>query len=467
MVAANLAKISVVSASREALGAMDILAITLIFPALHKRGRWLDTLWTKEPNHDDNHNQSIFGGTRMRINSALLCLAGIGSAVIPVSGFTAGFSVAEKDVSSLGSAWAGTAALSENAGVVYANPANMVGLEGDHLSIALHRVDATTDFWDLGSTLTGDTRPSSSAEYYIPNLFYVHELSPDMRLGFAMYSSFAADLNWKDDWIGRYQATDTQITAINLSPSIAYRATPSLTLGASLDMQRLETKLASTTSMFTSDDNWAYSYSLGLAYKASEATRLGLTVHGETRHDISGYVDFTNPATADSDAKMKLHLPETVSLSAAHNVSPALTLLADYTWTRWSRLEELRVAPTNSSPDIVTPYDWRDASRYSFGMRYRVNDRWLARAGFAYDTSPVPNQDRRTPRFPDADSRTYTVGFNYAWTNTDSIDMALGYVDTSLAEIYNTPTSTAPTLLTGLVDTDANFISVQWNHRFR
>jgi long-chain fatty acid transport protein len=422
----------------------------------------------------------------------------MGSLGVPAIGLAAGFAVNTKSASALGSGLAGTAAVAEDASVVYNNPANMLELEGDHLSIGFQGIVDNTAFKDRGSNVSGEKSESSSTLSYIPNVYYVQEISSDVRFGFGMYAPFGLDLKWDDDWIGRYQATNTQITAINLSPAVAFRASPALTLGVSLDVQYLSAELSQMIDYGTicaaaygapactamgmppqqSDgrqtlkaDDWAYSFSAGFAYKASDATRVGMVMHGATRHDINGDSEFENVPTAfaatftDSSGRVLLHLPETVELSVAHQVSPALTLMADYTWTQWSRLDELRVDFDNSLPTSVTTYEWKDVGRYSLGMRYRIDERWLARAGFFYDTSPVPNGSIRTPRAPDVDRRVYTLGINHSLVETDSIDLAIGYVDLPQTGIDNTDRFNHH--LTGTTDSDAFFASLQWNHRLR
>lgn len=411
--------------------------------------------------------------------------------------WASGFAVSDKSVSSLGSAFAGVAAQAEDASVVYTNPAAMQRLSGSTLSLAAHYIAPHATFTDQGSSTGGSNPGDAGRAKLAPNLYYVTELSPEARFGFGLYVPFALGLEYDDQWHGRYHSIKSEMTTLNLSPALSWQLTPNLSVGGSLDVQYLTAELSQAVDFGTicvaqygtgvcsglglapeqndgkqtlKGDNWDMGFSLGLHYVPAENLQLGLTYHSDTRQNISGTSDFDGVPAAfdavftDSAGSTRVHLPESASLSAAWAVNERLTLLADYTWTAWSRHKEFRVDFANTLPDSVSTYNWRDTGFYALGLNYRLGPQWLLRAGVAYDESPVPDAAHRTPIGPDNDRRWYALGATYAPGAAFSVDAALAYIDMDDALINNTDSQNHT--LTGRYRLSGGFLSVQASWRY-
>jgi Long-chain fatty acid transport protein len=407
----------------------------------------------------------------------LLCAVGSGA-------WAAGFAVSDKSVSSLGSAFAGVAAQAGDASVVYTNPAAMQRLSGTTVSVALHQIGPSAQFTDQGSTVSGPPPGDAGRSKLAPNLYYVRELSPEARVGLGIYAPFALGLEYDDQWPGRYHSIRSDMTTLNISPALSWQLTPTLAVGGSLDIQYLTAEMSQAVDFGAllglpeamdgrqtlTGDNWTTGYSLGLHYAPTPQLQLGATYHSDTRQNISGTSDFENvplPLASmftDSGGKTRVHLPESVSLSAAWAVSERLTLLADYTWTAWSRHREFRVDFANDLPDSVCTYDWQDTGFYALGLNYRLDPRWRLRAGVAYDESPVPDPEHRTPIGPDNDRRWYAVGTTYAPDQAFSVDIAFAYLDVEDAVINNT--DSLGHTLSGHYRLSGRYLSAQSSWRF-
>lgn len=412
---------------------------------------------------------------------AALVLCAVSSA-----GWAAGFAVSDKSVSSLGSAFAGVAAQAENGSVVYTNPAAMQRLSGSTLSLAAHYLTPSARFTDQASTTSGPNPGDAGRTKLAPNLYYVTELSPESRFGIGIYVPFALGLEYDDRWPGRYHSIRSAMTTLNLSPALSWQLTPALAVGGSLDFQYLTAEMSQAVDFGAimhpalaetldgrqtlTGDNWTTGFSLGLHYAPAPRLQLGATYHSDTRHNIDGKSDFEEVPLplagifTDSGGKTRVHLPESVSLSAAWAASERLTLLADYTWTAWSRHKEFRVDFANDLPDSVCTYSWQDTGFYALGLNYRLNPQWLLRAGIAYDESPVPDPEHRTPIGPDNDRRWYAVGATYAPDQAFSVDAALAYIDMDDAIIDNT--DSLGHTLTGRYRLRGGFFSMQASWRF-
>jgi long-chain fatty acid transport protein len=276
---------------------------------------------------------------------------------------------------------------------------------------------------------------------------------------------------------------------VNINPAIAYRLTETLSIGGGIDVQYLDAELSNAIDFGSllgfpqaldgratlSGDNWAVGYNLGLLYEPSPRLRLGLTYRSRVKHDVDVDADFDAPAAAapiqaaglftDTGGSTEVTLPESVSLSAYYDVTPRWALLADVTWTRWSRFDELAVEFDNPlQPAIVEEQDWDDTVRISLGAAFRPTERWVLRAGIAYDESPIPDEFQR-PRLVVGDRVLVGVGAGYRLSDTVRLD--IGYMH-SFSEDVEVDISNpgAGRLVGDYDDLGANLFAAQLSVRF-
>lgn len=135
-----------------------------------------------------------------------------------------GLYIQEFATSSLGTANAGAQAWADNASTAFLNPAGMTRLEGKELMLGggLIYLDIKFDSAPDTPVAGGDGGNAGSFAPLI-NAFYVHSLSDDFKLGLDLTSISGAVLDYDDNWAGRRQVLNTEIFAITLHPSLAYR----------------------------------------------------------------------------------------------------------------------------------------------------------------------------------------------------------------------------------------------------
>ncbi len=417
--------------------------------------------------------------------------------VVPGMASAAGFALSDKSVSSLGYAFAGTAAFAEDPSSLYNNPAGLAHLDGRRLSLAAHVIHSEATYHDRASNVAGPDSTDISSTTLAPNLYYVNALTPDLRLGLGIYAPFGTLSDYAAGWRGRYHSLYTDLKTVNLSPAVAWRVNDSLSLGVTIDAQYLDARLEQAVdfglicvgqlggptcnglglqpgqddgTQTLNGDNLAYGYSLGISWDAGDATRFGASYHSDVRHDIEGESDFSGvPAPfsgvfSDSGGRVTLHLPEVVSLGLAHRATPTLTLLADATWTRWSRFQELRVSFDNGLDDAVSRQNWQDVWRFGLGLAWDVNERWRLRLGVSDEEGAVPDKEHRAPRSPDGPRRLYALGFNYAPSDDFSLDAS--YARVVLPDMDILAVDAFDHRLDGEYEAWSELLSVQGNWRF-
>lgn len=155
----------------------------------------------------------------------------------------AAFQLAEVSTSGLGRAYAGEAAIADNASVVATNPALMslfktaqfstggvyvdsrINMSGDVTSSAIvsNKMNAIKD----GSASQRNVVPGA----FVPNLYFVAPVNDKFALGAGMNVNFGLKSEYDDSYDAGIFGGKTDLSAINLNLSGAYRVTEGLSLG--------------------------------------------------------------------------------------------------------------------------------------------------------------------------------------------------------------------------------------------
>lgn len=387
-----------------------------------------------------------------------------------------GFALIEESASGLGNAFAGGAASAEDTSTLFFNPAGMTRLSGQQMSLVLHAIKPSVEFSNTASTAApgrplGNSGGDAGHWAAVPNLYYVAELSPQLRAGVGISSPFGLKTDYESNWMGRFQAIKSELQTININPSLAYKINDKLSVGVGLDAQYIKAELTNAVNLGVAEgfaqvkgDDWSVGYNLGVLYELDQATRFGLAYRSDVRHKLEGDVTFSGGVPApNGPISAEMTLPETVSLSGFHQINPQWAVMGDVTWTRWSRFKELRIVRDTGAVVGLTTENWDDTLRYALGADYQATDKLKLRSGIAYDQSPV-SDPYRTARIPDANRVWLTFGASYKLTQADSLDAGYAHIFVNNASINSGTASTGK--LVGTYSNSVDILSVQYNHRF-
>lgn len=395
----------------------------------------------------------------------------------------AGFALQNQNGAGNGYAYAGAAAVAQDASTIYFNPAGMTYLApGHHVSGAGNLLIRSLRFKNTGSSPflsypLGDNGGQAGGLSPIPAFYWSMSLGSAFRLGLGVSPTFGNSTEWNKTFIGRYQGRFSEILAINFNPSFAWQLSEDVSIGAGLNIVKFDADLRSmvpVTSLLPlpvdvetkmKGDDVGFGYNLGVMFRFSPSTRMGLTYRSTVDLKVDGRL--SAPGTV-IPASVALELPNTASLAISHMMSDRLRLLADLTWTGWGHIPAI-VATNRASGAILANerLGFEDSFRVGLGAQYQYTDRLRLHAGFAYDQSPVRNARDRSVRLPDSDRFWLAVGLNQKLGERTSIDVGYSHVFFKGAEIER-PTFPNPSLqvVRGSFNTDAHIISLQLNHHF-
>ncbi len=424
-----------------------------------------------------------FAGHRQLAGLLLALLAGLAGAVQ-----AAGFALIEQSVSGQGRAFAGAAAVADDAATVYFNPAGMSELPAATVLAGGHLVLPRVSFHDQGSTTaTGKPLPggneSSRAGAVVPNAYLSIPLGRRLTAGLGINTPFGLITHYDDDWVGRYHAVESEVKTLNVNPALAFAVTDRLSIGAGVNAQYIDVTLSSAVDMGgvcaaqlpasacaaqglvpqqsdgfvdINGTDWAYGYNLGLLWEPLDGTRLGLAYRSQMRYAVSGSADFKIPGGAafltdtgsfiDTGVSSSVTLPDSANLALAQALGPRLTVLASVLWTGWRDFDELRIAYQSNQPDSVTTENWDNNYRFAFGLNWQVSRRFVLRSGIAYDQTPIPDATHRTPRIPGNDRRWLSFGVGYQGPQGLRIDLGYSHLEAANTAIDNTLEASIPSL---------------------
>lgn len=419
-----------------------------------------------------------------------------------------GFAVQDQSAGSIALGHAGAAA-ADSAAVALLNPAMATAFDTSTTGINLGGISLSADFRNDGSLnaigLPAAIPAGAGADGAAPllSLFHTRPLSDRLAFTFSMHTPFGLATDYDSGWVGRYQLTTAELATLELNPSLAWKLNDSVSLAAGLRAVYAKSKLASAVDFGTlclvavdpaacagagigpgshdghasiEADTWGHGINLALAVRPSETTRWGLTWRSKVDLDLEGDARFDNPSlpgpfaaltmtplTSNGDARSDITLPESLTASLYHGFAENTALVADYTYTRWSRLQALTMTFANGAPDKVVPFNWKDTSKLAVGLMHDLDDRWQLRGGLEWESSAVDDTDRN-PVVPDSRRVFAGIGARYRLASGGSLDLGLGRLRFARGGIdYSLPGAGT---LRGRYALDSWHVGIQYNRGF-
>ncbi|WLQ13145.1 outer membrane protein transport protein [Hahella aquimaris] len=390
------------------------------------------------------------------------------------SALAAGFQLVEHSASGMGRAYAGEAAIADDASVLAANPAAMSLIEKSTFSGALSfidpnvEVDGTRNIGPLPNLDAGKDSAAPSA--LVPAVYYVHPLNDQVTVGIGAFSNFGLETDYGNDYGASDIANKTSITTVNINPSVAYKLNDQFSLGLGINYVRAEAELLSTMPDSTgplaraknvdlSGDGDTWGWNAGVLWNLSQDTRLGLSYRSKLSIKLEGDIKSDTIAAFNDSGSLTVDLPDITELSLFQRINDQLAVHASVTYMGWEHFDKLEVKLNSGLDQVLKQENWDDSIRYAIGATYNVDNNLTLRAGLALDETPVA-EENRSLSIPDADRMWYSIGATYKVNANISVDA--GYTHLNGDKVYLSEESTLGEF-NGSSEGDANLYSVQLN----
>lgn len=383
---------------------------------------------------------------------------------LTATAFAGGYRVSLQGQKQLAMGHTGVAVVN-SAEVLFFNPAGAVFLEDRfNISVGASALFARTKFqsetynWHASTENTGT-----------PFSVYASYKATDwLTVGLAVYTPYGSAVEWDQDWDGGHLVNNIDLQAIYVQPTVSIRLSEHASIGGgpiyvngSVNFNRNLFRGSSITEDGTPEGArpdvtidatgvTAWGWTAGFMFNPTDKVRLGFNYRSEitmeardgdaTFDDVPdflasnpSYPDVNPNATVLSNTTFDADLPLPAEVTAG--VSVELTdkwLVAfDYNRTFWNVYDALIVTfhktSTSNVPQSVNPRNYKDASTYRIGTQYKLNSKFVFRAGWYFDESPVED-GYFAPETPRNDSMGFTGGATYQITSKLGVDVSFLYL---------------------------------------
>jgi long-chain fatty acid transport protein len=311
------------------------------------------------------------------------------------------------------------------------------------------------------------------------------QLNEQWFIGLGVGAPFGLMTEYDDGWVGQYHSNKFEIKTINVNPSIAYKVNEKFSMGFGVNWQHIDANYKKKTVLpvpgmplgTTGDADLnlkgdAWGWNVGFMLQPTEDTRIGLSYRSKIKHTAKGDTDITSiyprGNSVSFDAKATVSLPDTLILSAAHQLNERWELLGDVSWTGWSSIPNLKIR--NSGPgarDDDLPLNFRDSWRVALGANYKFAPNWKWKVGVAFDQSPVYKEADRPTSLPDNDRYWLSTGIQWQATKDTTLDVGYTYLYLRKTDIDTTSgNQLTKGRVAGTYDSNAHILGIQLSSRF-
>lgn len=406
---------------------------------------------------------------------------------IPYIASASDFSLPFINVSDLGTAYSGWAAVAEDASTAFSNPAGLTEIHNYQLVFPAIGLLGYTTFY--GKTKTpgfpfpfpkeGQGSASSKLEAFMPSFYFAAPVNKCLTVGFFQTNPFALGTEYENDSIVRYLATKSKVVVVDAGPCFGCKVTDQLSIGAGLDIQYLSFTL---NHMFgppfsfpldseQKNDEWGWGYGWhgGLLYKINRCARIGLNFNSRTWFHAKGnsrlYTPFPPYRFETDQLRSDAPLPERAQLSLHLDLTSQWAFMSTVYWTHWHVFNELKLRNVmffgGNTTDVTIPFNYTDTLDYSAGVSYKATERWTLRTGAQYMESPS-DEKKRSVGDPVGPAIIVGVGARYVQNCHLSYDVGYGHSFFKDQTINN---ANPLVIANGYTHTQSNLVGIQinWN----
>jgi long-chain fatty acid transport protein len=389
----------------------------------------------------------------------LMCAAGIMG--LSTHATAAAFQLYEQDGASIGDYHAGRAAQANNASTAFYNPAGLTNIHnqqfvvGDVFILSDLKYRGTVGVNTISGGAPVGVVSQGGAFSQVPDLFYTAPINDRFSVGLSVVAPFGLKTVYGRNNNLRFAATETQLDVIDVSPSLAFKIIPQVSVGAGFDWSRMSAEFNQdatlgdlggglTANSYNKAWSTADGFHLGALFQVLPSTRVGISYNSQIVHHVRGTSKLIGPAAnlattvafgtpsaiVSRTANAHITLPAYTTLSAFNQLNSKWSIMGTAIYTQWSVFKTLAlyqlaainvipvpvfpgVAPVpTTSASVTLTENYRNAWNFSLGTEYAATDKMILRGGVGYDQSPLKN-NLRDVRIPDSSRYALALGGHY------------------------------------------------------
>ncbi len=348
---------------------------------------------------------------------------------MPASDWAQGFQVNLQGQKQQAMGGAGVACM-QDAAAVFFNPGGVSFLQGNSVTAGVSPTIAYAKFLDASSNTISDTKSPVSYPFTGYAAFSLKD-SSKLKLGLGVYTPFGSTIKWQDGWTGRFALTSLQLFAVFIQPTVSYKITDKIGIGAGFVYATGKVNLQKDLPLVDAQGNYGkaelngnasgFGFNAGIYYKPTDKLSVGLSYRSQVNMNVkSGTANFTVPTSLanqfpNTNFKSSLPLPQVLTLGFAYNATSKLTLALDASFIGWKAYKQLEFDykdTTSTLQNTISARNYQNTFSFRLGGQYKITDQLAARLGLSYLITPIKD-GYVTPEVPDASRLNFTGGLGY------------------------------------------------------
>ncbi len=354
-------------------------------------------------------------------------------------------------------------ATADNPSAIYYNPAGLVQLAGEEISVNLYEVAVSSDYSGIGGSTSLDDSYQS-----VPSLYAAcHPAGSAFAYGFGIYAPFGLSTEWPATSPLQTLSTRNELTHLTYNLSVAWQACSAVSLGASLTYNRVDADLRrdiipGLPYRFEGKGD-SVGLNVGLLWKVNEQHQFGLSYSLNTSVELDGTSTNLLAPPTTSAAAARFVFPEVLIVGWSYRPTPQWNLEANLDWTNWGRFNTVTINNANSGP-LPFVFNWESGFFYELGVTRYFDNGWHVSVGYTYTEDSTPDATY-FPAVPDSNRNFYNLGFGWRGQRL-SADFAWQYADGGKRTVTGSPPSLILATADGTYDNSLSGLSFSLAWKF-
>lgn len=376
----------------------------------------------------------------------------------------------------VGMAGAGSALFVDESSIFY-SPGALAKMNGNAVSANVSAIMYRSAFQEAGANEVYDTKFKITPPFSVFAAF--SPVGARWKAGLGIYTPFGGSVNWGEEWPGKYELNHLQMRAIYIQPTISYKITENLGIGAgfvyNLGLVDLSRSLpisgpdGKSGRAELSGTGTGTGFNVGAHYHVEDVFALSVSYRSKVNTKLkNGDAEFTVPDALASSFpnttfNAELPLPASLNIGLSFPVSSKVDIAADATFLNYSVYKKLVFDYKDNTPvltDTEQEKNYKNGFSGKIGINYQTTPKLALRAGMGYVASPV-RAEYVSPETPDNDRIMGSIGFTYGIS--DKWELSGAYVLQHLKSRHVTSVATG---LSGIYETNIHAPGISLTYKW-
>ncbi|MEI3154878.1 MAG: outer membrane protein transport protein [Odoribacter sp.] len=380
--------------------------------------------------------------------------------VVPV--FAEGYQVNVLSAKQTGMGHVGTG-MKLGAESMHFNPAGLVFLNSHvDLSVGFSGIFSHAKYKNEDYTAKTDN-PAGTPVY----AYAGYKIYDNLAAGISLTTPYGNSLKWPHNWKGAHLIQDISLKSYVIQPTISYKITNGLSIGAGLQIAMGNVKLSRAllpvgslipllgedyadvvpvSATLDGKSKVKLGYNIGVMYDVCDKVTLGLSYRSRVRMKVkegTASLDYASeriktmleatgqiPPLDKGTFHAQLPLPSNTTLGVSYRPTNRWEIALDLQYVGWSAYDSLNVVFNEKVlkiEDIKAEKNYKNTMTYRIGAKYVATERLDVRMGIYYDQSPI-RKHNYNPETPGMGKLGFSTGLSFEPYQNLQIDCAFLYI---------------------------------------